>query len=250
MSDREVKERAPAPAQHSARFAARSRARRRARLRAAGVGLLALALLAGAIWAVAFSSLLAVRDVSVAGVSRLSVGEVERAAAVPAGGSLVLLDTAAIAARVRALPPVAKVSVRRGLPHSVRIVVTERTATTVVRTPAGLWLADAEGVRFATVGEVPDGLPVVRTDSDDPPAAILARAARLLEALPGRVRKLVVEVRADAADDMSVELRGDRKVVWGGAEQAELKARVLEVLFGRKARVYDVSVPEAPVTRK
>lgn len=236
---------------HSARLAARARARRRARWRASGLAVLGLAAVAGAFWALAFSSLLAVRQVEVAGVDRLSVAEVAAVAAVPTGGSLVLLDTGSIAARVRALPAVAKVEIERRPPHTVRIAVTERQATAVVATPSGLQLADAQGVRFAAVTEAPRGLPLVRTAEHDPSPETLARAAALLEALPEPVRKLVREIRADSADDMAVELRGGRTVVWGSSEQGALKARVLGVLFDkRRADLYDVSVPEAPLIRR
>jgi cell division protein FtsQ len=45
-------------------------------------------------------------------------------------------------------------------------------------------------------------------------------------------------------------LRDGRQVLWGSAEQSELKARVLpELLAAQRAQVYDVSVPESPITR-
>lgn len=207
-------------------------------------------LLAVAVWAVAFSSLLAVRNVAVSGVHLLRTDEVAGAAKVPTGGSLVLLDTGSIEKRVKRLKPVAKVSVHRLLPHSVRIVVTERTATAVVRTPAGMSLVDAEGVVYAPVLVAPDDLPIIRTARLDPSPATLTRAAEMLAAMPAKVRGDVVLVHADTADDMSVQLTGGRRVIWGGPAQAGFKADVLEVLIEEKGRTFDVSVPEAPVVRR
>jgi cell division protein FtsQ len=210
-----------------------------------------LALLGAAVWAVAFSSLLAVRHVQVAGVHRLGADEVSRAAAVPTGGSLALLDTGAIVDRVSRLAPVAEVHVHRLLPHTVRVVVKERTPTALVRTPRGLSLVDADGIVFAPViGAPPAGLPVVRTARDDPSPQTLTRAAEMLAAFPAAVRADVVEVHADTADDMRVQLTGGRSVVWGGPAQAAFKAQVLKVLIRQKGRTYDVSVPEAPVVRR
>jgi cell division protein FtsQ len=242
-----VRDRAPA---ESARFAARARERRRARWRTALITLVLAGIVGAAVWALAFSSLLAVRSVTVAGVHRLSADEVSRAARVPTGGSLALLDSGGIVDRVAALAPVAKVSVHRLLPHTVRIVVTERTPTMVVRTPNGLSLVDAEGVVFASVLTPPDGLPVVRTARLEPAPETLTRAAEMLAALPAKVRADVVGVHADTADDMSVQLTGGRRVVWGGPGQARFKADVLTVLIHEKGGTYDVSVPEAPVVRR
>src|SRR3954462_7091405 len=88
-----------------------ARARRRGRWLRALVGTLLVGLLAALVWAACFSSLLAVRDVRVDGLEQLTPDRVLGVAAVPTGGSLVLLDTGAIAARVRSLPAVADVDV-------------------------------------------------------------------------------------------------------------------------------------------
>lgn len=242
-----VRDRAPSD---SARFAARAKARRRARWRTAAIWLALAGLAGAAVWAVAFSSLLAVRGVQVAGVHLLNPDEVKRVAAVPTGGSLALLDSKSIEKRVGRLKPVAKVSVHRLLPHTVRIIVTERTATAVVRTPAGMSLVDAAGVVFAPVLVAPDNLPIIRTARLDPSPATLTRAAEMLAALPSKVRDDVELVHADTTDDMSVQLTGGRRVVWGGPGQSKFKADVLMVLIKEKGRTFDVSVPEAPVVRR
>jgi cell division protein FtsQ len=39
-------------------------------------------------------------------------------------------------------------------------------------------------------------------------------------------------------------------VLWGSAEQGELKAQVLAALLQRRAGVYDVSAPELPTTQQ
>ena len=46
-----------------------------------------------------------------------------------------------------------------------------------------------------------------------------------------------------------MQLTRGRIVVWGSTERGERKAAVLAVLLARKARVYDVSAPDAPTTR-
>jgi cell division protein FtsQ len=228
------------------RLAAAARSRRRTRWFRVGVAALALAALGAAVWAACFSTVLAVRSVTVVGVARLSAAEVSAMARVPTGGSLLLLDTDGPAARVRTLPAVASVRLERHLLHTVRIVVTERTAAVVLETPSGRRLVDATGVAFADDDGVGAGLPVVRTTRADLPAATLNAVTGMLAALPGSIRPQVNIVRADSADNMAVELTDGRVIVWGDAGRPELKAKVLGILLQRKGRTYDVSLPEAP----
>jgi cell division protein FtsQ len=230
----------------SVRAAAAARARRRTRWLRIGLGLLVVALLGAAIWAACFSSLLAVRKVTVVGVDRLSATEVLAAARVPTGGSEILLDTTAPAARVRALAPVAAVHLERSLLHTVRIVVTERAPALILATPTGRRLVDATGVVFAVDdGNHPD-VPVVRTELAELPSGTLEAVTAMLAVLPAGIRPEVQIVRADSPDDMKIQLADGRVVVWGDSSRGALKARVLAILLQQGGRTYDVSSPEAP----
>lgn len=209
-----------------------------------------LGAMAASVWAACFSSLLAVRSVTVVGAARLSAAEVSATARVPTGVSLVLLDTDRPAARVRALPAVAAVRLERHLLHTVRIVVTERTAVVVLESPSGRRLVDGAGVAFADDDGSGAGLPVVRTSRSDLSPATLTAVTGMLAALPNSIRGAVNIVRADSPDNMSVALNDGRVIVWGDSGRAELKAKVLGILLQRKGRTYDVSSPDAPaITR-
>ena len=85
--------------------------------------------------AVVVSPLFRISEVNAVGTTHTSSEEILSAARVGKGSSMVLLDTSAIAARVEALPWVAKASVERRWPGTLAIVVTERKpiATTVNR---------------------------------------------------------------------------------------------------------------------
>jgi cell division protein FtsQ len=231
------------------RFSARARSRRRLERRPLLYGAVALAVLLGVGWLVLFSSVLTVRQIQVAGEQRVSASQVLRAAQVPLGVPLARIDADGIQARVRAIRAVAKVDVQRRPPGTVRLVVTERVPAAVIRTPEGHQLVDASGVTFATVPTPPRGLPVVATRLTRPSARTLERAAAVLQALPAQVRGRVVSVSADSPDDISLRLQKRIRVVWGGPEDSSRKAAVLAALMRQKATVYDVSVPEAPVTR-
>jgi cell division protein FtsQ len=160
---------------------------------------------------------------------------------------LALLDTRAVAARARTLPAVQSVRVERRLLHTVRLVVTERTPVLVLDTVTGRQLVDASGVAFAAASDADAaGLPVVRTALLTLPQSTLVSITAMLAALPAPVRADARVVRADSADAMSVELTGNRLVIWGDDTRPAFKAQVLTVLLQRKGHAYDVSTPEAP----
>lgn len=236
----------------SARADEAARARRRARRLRVLVGVLLTALIATGVWAACFSSLLAVRDVRVTGADhQLSADQVLAVAAVPTGGSMVLLDTDAIARRVRSLPAVAAVEVNRRPMHSVTLVVRERVPALILESASGTHSVDAEGVVFGPEDSRGAGLPRVRTLAATSSTETLRAVLDMLAALPPTVRPDVALVRAERPENMSVELSDGRLILWGDTSRPVLKAEVLTLLLARKGRAYDVSAPEAPaITRR
>ena len=59
----------------------------------------------------------------------------------------------------------------------------------------------------------------------------------------------VTGLQAEAVDAITISLTDDRTVLWGSAEESELKSEVLGTLLQMEARVYDVSAPLYPTTR-
>lgn len=244
-----------AAAAEAARFAERAALRRRTRWRRIWIGAAVSVVLLFLGWVVCFSSVLAVKSVQVAGVRRLDVAQVERVAQVPHGGSLALLDTGSIAARVRTLAPVADVRVERKFPNTVQIKITERSPVAVLVTPSGRRLVDDEGIAYAPAGDDADKkYIVIETKQDSLTPESVVRVNDMIAALPELVRSKVKSVEADSDQDMIAVLGDNRRIVWGGPEQPEFKAKVLDVLLRdkstRTARTFDVSVPEAPTVRR
>lgn len=230
------------------RFARRQWARRWLALRYVLLALVLVALVVGGTWLVWFSPVLAVKGVDVAGTRLLSTEQVRRAAAVPEGEPLARVDLARVLARVEALAEVSSADVTRSWPDAVRIDVVERVSVAVVDLGGRLRGMDDEGVVFQEFGKVPVDLPRVQTTGTASPEA-LREAAGVVGALPDDLARRVEHVEVGTVDQISLVLRDGRQVVWGSAEQADLKARVLEALLQQRARVYDVSVPASPVTR-
>ena len=221
--------------------AARRRARRLLLVAAVVVVVAALA------WLVLFSPVTSVRTVNVTGTSLLTPDAVRAAAQVPLGGPLARLDTASVATRVEALPEVADVSVRRSWLHTVTIVVTEKQAVLQSNGATGgyEWV-DAQGAVFHT-GSQRLKVPLLTTSGV--PSSLLAGVAQVLDALPPDILKSLSTVSAATPDQITLYLTDGRQIVWGSAEQSDLKAQVIAVLLKQPGTIYDVSAPGHPAIR-
>lgn len=224
------------------RFARRQWARRWLTWRPVVALLLVIALVAGGIWLVFFSSVLAVASVDVEGTRTLDEAEVRAVAAVPEGEPLARVDLDAIRARVQALAVVRSAEVTREWPDGVLITVEERVAIAVVEIGGRIRGMDADGVVFRDYATAPPGLPRVRTSTETRTDA-LQEAARVVAALPTGISRRVDHVSVATIDQIELVLRDGRTVMWGSAEDSEQKAAVLVRLLEQPAQHYDVSVP-------
>ena len=214
------------------------RRRRRLRMLLATVGLL---LVAGAVWAVFFSSLLAASSVRVVGVDGVAADQVAATAAVPLGVPLARIDTAQSQAAVVALPWVESVEVRRGWPDEVVIAVVARQPIAVLAKSGTA--VDASGVAFEPLGTLPASLPTVTASGVG-----IQTAMGVLASPPPDLAGRVVSLAGTTRDDVTMTLRSGALVRWGSVDQAEFKAEVLRALLRQKRLVYDVSAPELATT--
>jgi cell division protein FtsQ len=196
------------------------------------------------VWLVFGTSVLGVRVVEVTG-SRIAGPDAVRAvAAVRMGTPLARVDVDAVQARVQALPSVARVTVRRSWPSTLRIEVQERQATAVVATGARFLVLDAGGVVFDTVAVRPRGVALVRLATPGPDDPSTRAAMRVLAALSPSLRGQLVELVVTSPDQIRLDVAGARTVIWGDAEQSDTKSTVATSLLARPGRVIDVSAPE------
>lgn len=229
-------------------FARRRWRQRLRRVRPFLYAALVAALVGTGVWLVFFSSVVAVREVTVEGNTTVSAVRIEKAARAPIGRQLARVDLAAIRARVETIPAVKSVEVSRAWPDTVAITVTERVAVAVVDRGAGLQGVDEEGVLFGTHATRPEALPLVQTAPDVKTEA-LAEAARVVTSLRSDIAARVDRVEVETVDRIRLRLAGGRTVMWGSAENSAQKAAVLAVLLEQDAREIDVSVPGRPTTR-
>jgi len=202
--------------------------------------------------ALLYSGLVDVQTVQVTGVAGVRAADVTQAAAVTTGSPLADVDTAAIAARVAALPAVANVSVGRRWPHTVTIAVTERVPVASVATARGVALVDRGGVVYP--GTPPAGLPRLNFGTVGPVDPSTDAALTALTALPDAVRKQVqtvdVTVAGATPGQVTFGLGQNRQVLWGTAERSADKAAVVGPLLTQPGHIYDVTSPDLPTIRR
>lgn len=245
------------------RFRARRRAARRRTARPVLAAAVVTTVVGGGAWAATSSPLLRLDSVVVHGVtldstSRLSVADVEEAAAAPIGRSLLQVHPGRIQAHVAALPPVAKVQVRRLWPHRLEIDVVERTPVAVVTSSGELTMVDHTGVAFAAVSpgsgtahllDLRLGAPLPIGGPPDSPGAVEAHAGlSVWQSLPSALRVQVPWVSAASANGVSFGLPRGVTVVWGSPTQTADKLAALTALLRHRATTYDVSTPSFAVT--
>ncbi|WP_274557397.1 cell division protein FtsQ/DivIB [Streptomyces spiramyceticus] len=216
----------------------------------------AVLLVSGGIWLLYGSSWLRVEQVKASGTKVLTPGEVRAAAAVPIGAPLVSVDTDAIEDRIgRKLPRIDSVDVVRSWPHGIALKVTERKPVLVIKKGAKFVEVDDESVRFAMVAEAPKGVPFLELVPEESSSLrrfgagrLLEEAVRVTREVPESVDRDLRSVRVRSYDSITLELSGERTVMWGSGEQGAAKARALRALMkaAPSAEHFDVSAPTAP----
>jgi cell division protein FtsQ len=196
------------------------------------------------------SPVLAARTVRVEGVPATAAADIRRRADVPVGTPLARLDTDAIARRVISSGTLAEVSVARSWPRTVVIAASLRQPVLAFTNSQGLvQVADKDGVVYATVSSPPRGVPVITAAGGTTGRESLLAAISVLEAMTGRQRRDVTDIRVSTANLVTLKL-GAVTVVWGGASEPQLKVEVMTALAKQKGvRWVDVSAPRTPITR-
>jgi cell division protein FtsQ len=232
------------------RFTKRSRRRRMMWL--AGLGTL-VALVLG-VTLTAFSPLMALRTIDVTGTSRIDVAAVKKSLGDQLGRPLPLVDQGAIRSDLAAFPLIRSYSVESHPPNSIVVRIVERQPIGVLHSGSTFTLVDAAKVTIATSPARPAGYPLITAaggPAENDATSGFAAAASVLASLPAPFLAQVDTVSATTTDDVSFTLRGSgAKVVWGSADDSDLKAAALAALLKSAggARLFDVSSPHSVTT--
>ena len=228
------------------RFTRRSRTRRNWLLATLGVVVFVGGFVAYMIW----SPATVVREVQVTGVSRIPETQVQDALAELHGVPLAQLGTADVGARLEPIVLVQSYSLQVVPPGTIVVDIVERTPIGVIPTNEGFVAVDAAGVQLWTDAAPPADLPKITPGGTKGPGFPSAAAVSL--ALPTEFRATIDTIDATTMDNVKLQLRDGTTVVWGSSEGSAKKAEVLLALVKAtegSASLYDVSSPDAPVTR-
>ncbi|MGZ4612615.1 MAG: cell division protein FtsQ/DivIB [Kineosporiaceae bacterium] len=201
-------------------------------------------------WLALASPLTAVTSVDVSGVSPRWAGQVRAAAAGEVGRHAALVDTAAVAARIRAVPGVLSATVGIRWPHTLAVRVIERSAAAGVRLASGVRLYDAAGVDLGVAATPPQGLMLLDVPPSGLRPAVVLAALQVRRDLPPGLAAEVAAMGATSPDAVWLRLRDGTRVTWGSDEAPQAKAAALATLRGTlppgRPAMVDVSAPGAP----
>ncbi|MET8799827.1 FtsQ-type POTRA domain-containing protein [Nocardia sp. NPDC004568] len=189
-----------------------------------------------------FSPLLSVREVRIEGAGEIPEEQIRELLQVPQTGSILRIDTAAMAARVATIPKVRSARVQRMLPSTVRVRIEPRTPVLYYDSPEGAHLLDADGIEYA-IEPAPIGVPQLVTARPGSTDELTRAAVAVARVLPPALEVQVKTVRAMGASDISLTLRDGRTVLWGSSEDGERKSAVVVPLLTQPGTVFDVSSP-------
>ena len=247
------------------RITRRRQAVARLRRRRLVTRLACVAALGALAWLLFASPLLTVRTVQVVGGRHTGPQDIATVADLSGDENLLLLSTGEVARDAARLPWVARATVDRKLPGTLRVAIEERSPAVVLATDAGRWLLGprghvlARGRRAALPVLADPGLgrlrPGTRVEAPEVAAALGA-----LRALPPRLRSRVEAVFAPTRERITLSLgpthpgptRSRVLVRFGAAESLRAKASVLRALLRRmaaeaiSASYVDVRVPSSP----
>lgn len=212
---------------------------------AAVIGLLAVAV---------YSPVLALRTITVDGVSKVNPQDVRDAIDGQLGTPLALLDYGALRAELDAFPLIRSFSTEIVPPSTLKVHIVERAAVGVITSPAGFQVVDPAGVVLESSPRRPEGIPLIELSGATTDSVAFTAVVDVILALPQSIRLRVDVAQATSKDDVLLVLTdAGQRVRWGSSERSALKARVLEELMATQAPdahvEFDVSAPMSPVIR-
>ncbi len=209
--------------------------------RVAALGLVVAGVVAIAVWSVTAArtlSWLQVQDIRVAGTHRMSEGDVLGVLEELKGRHVFEVDLAEWQDRLHALPWVREATLRRELPSTIAVRITERVPMATARLGTTLYLVDVDGMIIDEYGPayaafnlpIVEGLAGPGTQGLAIDQGRLGLAARVLGSFgtnPALARQ-VSQVDVSDVDNVMVWLNGDPTALYLGREQ--FAARVQQYL--------------------
>ncbi|MGN5733107.1 cell division protein FtsQ/DivIB [Arthrobacter psychrochitiniphilus] len=148
-------------------------------------------------------------------------------------------------------------------PSTLVVHVVERVPVALLKNGKSFSLVDQDGVELGTtMDSTTAALPLIDGGKAVIGKATFAAMTAVLATLPKSILTQLANATAKSPDAVELRLTDGRSVIWGNANDMDLKAQVLEALLNAPpptaqegkplpvpAQVFDVSAPRHPVTR-
>jgi len=218
-----------------------------------GVSLGSVGLLVLAVVLLTLSPALSLRTVVVEGASRVSPESVQEALAEMYGEPLARISNDRVGVALSSLTLIQAFQTRIEPPGTLIVSIDERKPVGVVSGVTGYDVVDAAAVTLWSSETLPGDLPLILVAAA-PDSPSFGAISRVLLALPDEILPQVEGVTASTLDDVRFTIRGSsHEVVWGSADRAREKGRVLRAALDaageEKPRVIDVTTPDSVVIR-
>lgn len=216
------------------------------------VALVVGSLIAGAI----FSPVLAVRTITVDGTSLVTPDAVQKALSGLEGKPLPQVSEQEINELLKPLVQVRSATMEARPPSELLVHVDERVPVALLKQGDSYVMVDVDGVQLgATQDLAAVALPLIDAGVGTTNTELFKAIAAVLDTLPADILARMSTASAASPDAVELKLVDGKTVVWGNAEDRELKAKALEALLRMPAdpkvpvSIYDVSVPRHPFTK-
>lgn len=237
----------------SSKIETKRKARRKKLLLRSLALLTGIAIVAGVVWALFFSSLFTVDSESIEVAIDDPVGivdetEVRQIAETAVGKPVLRMPGGEIESALEDLPEVLDATVTTSFPNGMAVTIDAREPIACVGTSDSCVGISDDATQIALTQEQRDSLPKITMNVDsDRAQAQLTGLIDAVSTLPEDVRARVQT--ASVSDSGLIEFQLDEGLVkWGPSEQNEKKARIIAVLLEQSAGTYDVTSPDAPIT--
>jgi cell division protein FtsQ len=216
--------------------------------RAILASLVALVLL---VLAVTFTPLLSIDKIVVSGESRVSEKQVQTILKKYVGTPLTTISESQVATDLKGFPIIESIALISKPPHTLEVIITERTPISIVVQNGTQYLYDPAGVKLGPATGY-EKLPTVIVTGNPRNSSTYRQAIDVILALPLQLLDSVAYIQAKTRDNVTIRLRGaaGQTVIWGDSENSILKSRVLKTLLlktSTKIRAtFDVSSPLTP----
>lgn len=223
-----------------------ARKRRAKRNKRIAIMLLVALVAAFGVYAFYFSTWLTVKKISITGNSIATTAQIQTESNILLGTPLAKLNSDEINQNLASVSSIDHVEVRRAWPSEIILVVAERQAIATVKKDNYWVFIDANGVSYGKTFNQPKNLMVL----DSQNKSGLVEAAKIYGEVPKWLDSQVISVTAASRDNVRFLMTKNRIAIIGDYSRLTRKFAVLKVLLTQKARVFDVSAPDVPVTRK